>query len=132
MKLKFTMLESSKLILVEMRFYTKDVLPMEMLMILDTGCKTTLLNRQDAEKLGFVPNRRNKTKNGIETASGENMPSYKFTPAFLQAFGFIYDNFKVEVCDFGYLLESSGFLGLDFFKDKILTIDIENKTLEVT
>lgn len=99
-------------------------------MVLDTGCTNSVLHTIEAEKLGFVKNKRSK-KSLMTGAIGESIVSYRFVPLFMEALGFNKESMPLEVFDVNIGNEYAGYLGLDFFEDKKFTIDLKKQTIEI-
>ncbi|TAE70725.1 MAG: hypothetical protein EAZ85_11535 [Bacteroidetes bacterium] len=107
-------------------------------MIVDTGANVTLLNIKFAEKIGFKLNKRRTPQEEIETAGTKTEIAYKYivpeimlddngSPVvFVQNLEILVSEIRVIPEEFG------GILGLDFFEDKKICLDLLNGTLDVT
>ncbi len=104
-------------------------------MILDTGANITVLNIQFAEKIGFKLDKRRTPQTKIITGSNREQIAY----------GYIVPKIELSEIDYGVedlniwtydipvdVQEYGGILGLDFFRDKKICVDLLNKTLDVT
>lgn len=134
---------SDERIIVNVMFYfyegnSKKLSPMLIPMIVDTGANTTVLNIKFAEKIGFKLNEKKTPKEEIQTAGTKSEIAYKYVvpEMMLEDNGspvvFVQD---VEILTYAMPVipqEYGGILGLDFFKDKKICLDLLNQTLDVT
>jgi len=101
-------------------------------MILDTGASNTTIDFTALCMAGYELGRASQTSQ-IETANGV-IEVDLFEIESLTALGHTVQNIPVHVYDFmthGILSDYDGMLGLDFFENTVLTIDMENGTLEI-
>jgi predicted aspartyl protease len=96
-------------------------------LVLDTGCTQTVIHTTEAQKLGF--NLKKASKIIIETGS---KPEYakEINLTYIEALGHTIENMPIAVFDVNVELDNYvGYLGLDFFKGKCLTIDFDKQLL---
>jgi predicted aspartyl protease len=101
-------------------------------MILDTGASHTTIDFTALYMAGHEFGQAIKTTQ-IETANGI-IDANIFEIESLRALGYTVQQIPVQVYDFlahGILSDYDGMLGLDFFENTVLTIDMENCTLEI-
>ena len=118
-------LSKSGLILVEVDLNMK----IEVTLALDTGCTNTVIVPQIATKLGFNLKKAPSTK--VTTGTQEENAK-EINVETLETLGHIVENLPIIVFDV--LVEQNeydGYLGLDFFQNKILLIDFFNQILRL-
>jgi predicted aspartyl protease len=104
----------------------------ELKMILDTGASCTTIDFTALCMAGYVFGQALKTV-PVETANGV-IDANIFEVESLTALGHTVRKIPVQVYDFmkhGILSDYDGMLGLDFFEDTVLTIDMKNCTVEI-
>jgi len=129
MKHRFKKDTQSGVIFVTVRLENRD----ELKMILDTGASSTTIDFTALRMAGYVYSQASQPIQ-IETANGV-IDVDIFEVESLTALGHTVQNIPVQVYDFiahGVLSDYDGMLGLDFFKDTVLTIDMKNQTLEIS
>jgi hypothetical protein len=103
-------------------------------MLLDTGASRTTFDITALLAIGYdVKDHLPVETKMIETANGAVKVSV-FEAAVITALGHTVRHIPVQVYDFlehGILSDYEGVLGLDFFKDTVLTIDLANCTIEI-
>jgi hypothetical protein len=102
-------------------------------MILDSGASGTTIDFTALCMAGYVFGQASQTTQ-VETANGI-IDVNVFEIESLTALEHTVRNIPVQVYDFmahGVLSDYDGMLGLDFFKDTVLTIDMINQTLEIS
>ena len=102
-------------------------------MILDTGASNTTIDFTALCMAGYELGRASQTSQ-IETANGV-IEVDLFEIESLTALGHTAQHLPVQVYDFmthGILSDYDGMLGLDFFENTVLTIDMESGTLEIS
>jgi predicted aspartyl protease len=128
MKYKFKKENLSEVILVTVRLENSD----ELKMILDTGASHTTIDFTALCMAGYIFGQPLKTIQ-IETANGV-IDANIFEIESLTALGHTVRHIPVQVYDFlahGILSDYDGMLGLDFFENTVLTIDMKNCTVEI-
>ena len=101
-------------------------------MMLDTGASHTTFDI-NALRVAEYPIGNVIQQGMVETANGIVEIDVIETKA-LSAFGYSVPNMNVQIYDFikhGILSDYDGLLGLDFFKNTVFTIDMEEQTIEV-
>ncbi len=103
-------------------------------MILDTGANVTILNIKFAQKIGFKLDKRRTPKTQILTAGNEQVAySYIVPKMRLSEIDYGVENIEIWTYDMPVDAgEYGGVLGLDFFKDKKICVDLLQKTLDIT
>ena len=102
-------------------------------MILDTGASNTTIDFTALRMADYVFEQSVKTTQ-IETANGV-IEANIFEVESLTMMGHTVRHIPVQVYDFmahGILSDYDGMLGLDFFENTVLTIDMINQTLEIS
>lgn len=100
---------------------------LEIRLALDTGCTDTVITPDVVKELGF--NLRKAKSTLINTGSRQEKAK-EITLETVEALDSLVENFPIQVFDvFVDTTKYVGFLGLDFFKDKILTIDFRRQVL---
>jgi hypothetical protein len=128
MKYKFKKEPLSEVIFVTVRLKSMD----ELKMILDTGASHTTIDFTALCMAGYVFDQAIKTTQ-IETANGV-IDAKIFEIESLRSLGYTVQQIPVQVYDFlahGILSDYDGMLRLDFFEGTVLTIDMENCTIEI-
>jgi predicted aspartyl protease len=98
-------------------------------MVLDTGCSHTVLHTKEAEKMGF--NLKKARKTTIDTGSQSEVAK-EIVVELIEALDYTVSNLTLTVFDVNIdRTKYVGYLGLDFFQDKKLTIDFKNQVLEL-
>lgn len=96
-------------------------------MVLDTGCSHTVLHTKEAEKMGF--NLKKAKKTNIDTGS-KTESAKEITVELIEALDHILSDLTLTIFDVNIdRTKYVGYLGLDFFQDKKLTIDFKNQLL---
>jgi len=101
-------------------------------MVLDTGASITTLDINPL-RMAYYPVKDVIETTTVETASGMMELDIIQTKA-ISAFGHTVSNMKVQMYDFlkqGIISDYDGLLGLDFFKNTVFTIDMDEQTIEV-
>jgi predicted aspartyl protease len=101
-------------------------------MILDTGASHSTIDFTALCMAGQIPGQALKTV-PIETANGV-IDADIFEIESLKALGHTVRHIPVQVYDFmkhGILSDYDGMLGLDFFENTVLTIDMKNSKVEI-
>ncbi|MBI3194227.1 MAG: retropepsin-like domain-containing protein [Ignavibacteriae bacterium] len=126
MKLKFEL--SRGLVIVPVTFVSTSEQGIAKL-ALDTGAAHTLVSSDIAVMLGYDP-AVSKERKLIVTASGTEYASRIFVNS-IQALGITRTNFPVLCHTLPNSARVDGLLGLDFFKNTLLTIDFKQGTITV-
>lgn len=101
----------------------------EVQLALDTGCTNTVIVPEVVKELGF--NLR-KAQNTLINTGSRQEKAKEITLETVEALDMLIEDFPIQVFDvFVDTAKYVGFLGLDFFKDKILTIDFRRQVLTV-
>jgi len=125
-KYPFTIENEDDLIIIDVTINGYDVK-----LALDTAATHTVIDYTALVLAGGHLNKVGKTK--LETASG-TIEAEKFVLQNVTALGIEETDFEVTSYDFllyGLLIRIDGVLGLDFFRDKVLTIDFKKQVLWV-
>ncbi len=104
-------------------------------MILDTGANITVLNIQFAEKIGFKLDKRRTPQTKITTGSNREQIAYGYVVPKMDLTEIDYGMKNLNIWTYDIPVDAQeygGILGLDFFKDKKICVDLLNKTLDVT
>ena len=102
-------------------------------MVLDTAASCTTIDVNALYMAGYSIDNKPETCT-VETANGM-MNVYLFEVKSLTALGRTINNMPVHVYDFlahGIVSDYDGLLGLDFFENTVLSIDMKNNTIEVS
>ena len=102
-------------------------------MILDTGASYTIIDVTALYMSGYSIG-KNLEKDEVETANGIVEVGILNVDK-LTALGHTVRNIPIRVYDFfahGILTDYDGLLGLDFFENTVLRIDMKNNTIEVS
>ncbi len=96
-------------------------------MVLDTGCSHTVLHTKEAEKLGFNLKKAKKTiiNTGSQTENAKEIVAEMIEALDHTVADLTLTIFDVNINRAKYV----GYLGLDFFADKKLTIDFKKQLL---
>ncbi len=124
MEYPFSLENDDNLIIVKVEFNMKH----EAHLVLDTGCTNTVITTLEAQKMGFSLDKRKTTT--VRTGSKEHEPAKEITMDTVECLGHIVEN--LEILTFDVAVEKNkyiGYLGLDFFADKKLTIDFKKQLL---
>ena len=101
-------------------------------MALDTAASITTFDLNPL-RMAYYPIDKIIEQTLVETASGKMDVDIIQTKA-ISAFGHTVHGMKVQMYDFlkhGILSDYDGLLGLDFFKNTVFTIDMDEQTIEV-
>lgn len=99
----------------------------EFSMVVDTGCSHTVLHTQEAIAMGY--NLKKAKKTVIDTGSQAEYAK-EVTVEVVEALDYAVENLTITVFDVNVERKSYvGYLGLDFFKGKKLSIDFEKEVI---
>ena len=99
-------------------------------MAVDTGASQTIIDLSNIPSLGLDPNAL-RSGPTVVTASGLT-PTWSFAAPYFQALGWQRTDFRILTFGLPSALGVDGLLGLDFFRDHILTIDMHRGEIDMS